>query len=204
MDKEKSLFEKILLEADGDPPDINMGSDNNSPPNIPSQNQDTPQVQDTPQPDVEFDDNSPPDLGDGDFNMDNDNLDNNNQEMNNTDEMDNIENNGENNLNIGEKISAIMNVKLYQDFLSVLNLLGDQLSVIKDNSDTIYSISPESSDIVARMKKLNENVRMYLTNSFSNENYSKNQLFFNKVINLVKLLNDLFNKSIQKGVKSTK
>ena len=66
----------------------------------------------------------------------------------------------------------------------------------------IYALSPEAPDIIGSLKKLDENIRLYLDNIFVNENYSRNLLFFDKCLNLLKLLNDAFDGSIQKGIKA--
>lgn len=105
-------------------------------------------------------------------------------------------------MELDEKISAIMNQQLYQRFLALLNTLTNQLSSIKNNSDILFSVSKESIDLVDQLKKLDENIRLYLKNSFLHENYSKNLLFFNKCLNLLKLLNDEFDRVIQKGIRS--
>ena len=65
----------------------------------------------------------------------------------------------------------------------------------------IYTLSDQTSSIIAPLKKLDENVRLYMSNIFLEENYSRNLLFFNKCLNLLKLLNDSFDASIQKGIK---
>jgi len=106
------------------------------------------------------------------------------------------------NLGLDEKISAIMNMNLYQRYLSLLNTIGGQLTMIKNNSDILHTLSADSLDIVESLKKLDENIRLYLKNSFLNENYSKNLLFFNKCLNLLKLLNDVFDSNVKKGIKT--
>lgn len=95
-----------------------------------------------------------------------------------------------------------MNMQLYQRYLSLLNTITGQLTTVKNNSDVLYGISPDSLDIIEQLKKLDENVRLYIKNSFLHENYSKNLLFFNKCLNLLQLLNVEFDKVIQKGIKS--
>ena len=99
------------------------------------------------------------------------------------------------------KVSTVMNVNLYQRYLTLLNTINTQLSMIKNNGDMIYTLSDQTSSIIASLKKLDENVRLYMSNIFLEENYSRNLLFFNKCLNLLKLLNDSFDASIQKGIK---
>lgn len=108
------------------------------------------------------------------------------------------------NLGLDEKISAIMNMNLYQRYLSLLNQIASQLSMMKNNTDILHTISPESIDVIDSLKKLDENIRLYIKNTFLNENYSKNLLFFNKCLNLLKLLNDVFDTNIKKGLTSIK
>jgi hypothetical protein len=198
MDK-SSLFYKVMFEAPGDPPD--MPSDGTGPPDIPSDtsgSDNTPpdlsdgQGSETP-PDIQDDDtaggsNDPPDL-DMDFGDGGDQQD---QGFDDDPSAEGGEENQIQNLNFDEKISAIMNMNLYQRYLSLLNNIGGQLSMIKNNSDMLYTLSNNSLDIIESLKKLDENIRLYLSNYFLNENYSKNLLFFNKCLNLLKLLNDVF------------
>lgn len=107
------------------------------------------------------------------------------------------------NLNIDEKISAIMNRSLYQKFLTLLNTIGVQISTIKNNSDVLFNISDDIVDVNESLKKLDENVRLYLSNQFEDENYSQNLLFFNKCVNLLKLLGEAFDKGISKGLRGS-
>ena len=104
-------------------------------------------------------------------------------------------------MKLDAKVSTVMNVNLYQWYLTLLNTINTQLSMIKNNGDMIYTLSDQTSSIIASLKKLDENVRLYMSNIFLEENYSRNLLFFNKCLNLLKLLNDSFDASIQKGIK---
>lgn len=104
-------------------------------------------------------------------------------------------------MKLDAKVSTVMNVNLYQRYLTLLNTINTQLSMIKNNGDMIYTLSDQTSSIIASLKKLDENIRLYLSNIFLEENYSRNLLFFNKCLNLLKLLNDSFDASIQKGIK---
>lgn len=196
---ELSMFEKFLYEAPGDdPPDVQPAAD--TPPDVPAEAPD-----DSGPPDIPDDagadiaDDGPPDMppdgedgfddgGFGDGGADEGGEDGNDPE----------------NLGLDDKISAIMNMNLYQRFLSLMNTIGGQLTMLRNNGDVLYTISPESLDIVESLKKLDENIRLYLKNTFLNENYSKNLLFFNKCLNLLKILNDVFDKNIKKGIKSMK
>lgn len=114
------------------------------------------------------------------------------------------QNDGNMDLGIDDKVSAIMNMNLYQRFISLLTSIGTQITSIKNNSDVLYTLSKDSVDIVQSLKNLDENIRLYLKNTFINENYSKNLLFFNKCLNLLKLLNDIFDKNVRKGINSMK
>lgn len=105
-------------------------------------------------------------------------------------------------LGLDAKVSAIMNVTLYQRFLQLLGNITSQITQIKENSDVLYSITTDCTDILEKLNKLKDNVQLYLTNQFANENYSKNLLFFNKCLNLLALLNDCFDNAIKKGIKS--
>lgn len=207
MDK-LSLFDKVMFEAPGDPPDIPTegAGPPDSPPDISESDNAPPDMADDggAPPDMGGDDsggdmgNEPPDMGGDDF------LGDGEDDQGFGDEAPE-EGDGENQdhpLEFDEKISAIMNMNLYQRFLSLLNNIGGQLSLIKDNSDMLYTLSNDSLDVIGSLKKLDENVRLYLTNYFLNENYSKNLLFFNKCLNLLKLLNTVFEKNVQKGIKS--
>ena len=102
---------------------------------------------------------------------------------------------------LDEKVSAVLNRELYQRFLSLLDTIAGQLSMLKTNGDVLFTLSPESLDIVGSLKRLDENIRLYLKNTFLNENYSGNLLFFNKCLNLLKLLNDVFDRNVRKGIK---
>ena len=104
-------------------------------------------------------------------------------------------------MKLDAKVSTVMNVNLYQRYLTLLNTINTQLSMIKNNGDMIYTLSDQTSSTIASLKKLDENVRLYMSNIFLEENYSRNLLFFNKCLNLLKLLNDSFDASIQKGIK---
>lgn len=206
MSIKDNIFERFLYEApDDDPPD--MPSDTSSetsssdPPDIPD---DVDINNDNGPPDIGDDttdtsiDDGPPDIpDDGEFGED----DNFSEDDFNDETSNDID---PNNLELDEKISMIMNMNLYQRYLSLLNNITNQISSIKDNNDILYTISPESIDIGSSLKKLEENIHLYLQNNFMNENYSKNLLFFNKCLNLLKLLNDDFDEKIKHGIKAIK
>ena len=208
--KEPSIFEQFLYEAPGDdPPDVaaadnNSGGDTttDSPPDMPEEAP----PEDNGPPDMEddfsgdnFGDDSPPEMG-GDEGL-GDDMGFDDEGSDEGDESENSENN--NNLELDEKISSILNMNLYQRFLTLLNTIGSQLTMIKNNSDILFTLSKDSLSIIEKLKKLDENIRLYLKNSFLHENYSKNLLFFNKCLNLLKLLNDIFDKEVRKGIKGT-
>lgn len=195
--KKLSLFERVITEAPDDPPDI--PKEDTPPPDIPSdlstQDEGPPDIPNESEGDAsgDIDSGEPPDL-DGDFGGEEpEGLD---------DQSFDGEGDERQSLEIDEKISAVMNQQLYQRFLALLNNITSQLSMIKNNSDVLFTLSTDSLDIIDSLKKLEENVRLYLKNYFLNENYSKNLLFFNKCLNLLKLLNEIFDKNIQKGIRS--
>lgn len=194
---EPNIFEQFLFEAPGDdtPPDMV----DNGPPDVPDGAENTEPPPDMPDENLGggdmVPDDGPPDMpdefgedefGTGDMGTD---------ETQNPDEQ-------LQSLGLDEKISAIMNMNLYQRYLTLLNTIGNQLTMIKNNSDILHTLSAESLDIVDSLKKLDENIRLYLKNSFLNENYSKNLLFFNKCLNLLKLLNDVFDSNVKKGIRT--
>ena len=105
-------------------------------------------------------------------------------------------------MKLDDKVSAVLNLNLYQRFLTMITDIGSKLSSLKMNADILYVISDQTPETVKSLKLLDENIRLYLTNSFTNERYENNLLFFNKCLNLYKLLNDKFNDNISKGIKS--
>lgn len=197
--REMSMFEKFLYEAPGDDPPDAPPAD--SPPDVPAEapaDSDPPDIPDDAGADIA--DDGPPDMppdGEDGFG----------DEGGFGDEE--VGNGGEGNenpedLGLDDKVSAIMNMNLYQRFLSLMNTIGAQLTMLRNNGDVLYTLSSSSLDTVESLKKLDENIRLYLKNTFLNENYSKNLLFFNKCLNLLKLLNDVFDKNIKKGINSMK
>ncbi len=201
MNKPLSLFERVLVEAPDDAPDMPTPDEvtpEASPP--PPDLDDTTGGMDAP--DIGGEDSramdAPPDLAGPDEMMEDDlggdggGFDDSSSE----DSGDPKES-----LNVDEKISTIMNQNLYQKFLTLLNTIGIQISSVKNNNDVLFAISPEITDTVESFKKLDENLRLYLTNQFEYENYSQNLLFFNKCVNLLKLLNDILDKSLSKGIR---
>ena len=201
-DNELNIFERFLFEAPDDgnippdmvnnpspPPEVPEGAENDGPPEL------SEDMTDDGPPELSEDmtDDGPPEMGDfgeDDF-SDEENMD---DESNEENQLQNI--------GLDDKVSAIMNMNLYQRYLSLLNTIGGQLNMIKSNSDILHSLSSDSLDIVESLNKLDENIRLYLKNSFINENYSKNLLFFNKCLNLLKLLNEVFDSNIKKGIKT--
>ena len=190
------LFEQYLTEAPGDedtspdvtgPPDMPDDTTNDPPPDIPD---------DTTTDDTVDDDGPPPDMGD-DGSMDDytDDTESNEGES---------EEGSSKKLGLDEKVSAIMNMNLYQRFMTMLTKITTQVGAMKNNMDVLHSISPEVIEVMESLNRLEENIRLYLKNNFTTENYSKNLLFFNKCLNLMKLLNDSFDKAIRKGIKEVK
>lgn len=200
-----SMFEKFLYEAPGDDPhDVQQATE--SPPDVPAdapaESGDPPDI-----PDDAGDVSDEPAAGDGPPDMQDDGFgDDTGYDDTGGGEEEGSEGGEENSNNLGldEKISAIMNMNLYQRFLSLLNTIAGQLTMLKNNSDVLFSLSTDSLDTIDQLKKLDENIRLYLKNSFLNENYSKNLLFFNKCLNLLKLLNDVFDKNVKKGINAMK
>lgn len=201
MDKVPSLFERFLYEAPGgDPPDAPAGT---GPPEMP----DDAAVQDTPPDMPGLDDLGSGDDGDGMPDMGG--FDDGGGDdaggfggEGDTGEGGEGDQEGQQELQLDDKVNAIMNMQLYQRYLALLNTIGSQLTMIKNNSDILYTLSADSLDVIEQLKKLDENVRLYLKNSFLHENYSKNLLFFNKCLNLLHLLNEDFDGNVQKGIKS--
>ena len=101
-----------------------------------------------------------------------------------------------------DKISNVMNMNLYQRFLNMLNSITSQVNTIKDNADIINALTKDASDLVPSLQKLDENIRLYLSNFFLNENYSKNLLFFNKCLNEYNLHREFFTKEIKKATRN--
>jgi hypothetical protein len=185
MENNDDVFTRWMFEADGDPPD--MGTEDNTeapaddgPPDMPDNAEDS-IPDDSGMDDGGFDDMNNDDYGDDDQQSSSDSQ----QEM-----------------HLSDKVNAIMNNQLYQRFLSLLNNIGSQLGSINANSDVLNTIMGEEySELVHSLKKLDENVHLYLNNNFTHQDYSKNLLFFNMCLNLLKLLNDSFEDKVKKGIK---
>ena len=180
----QSLFEKFMFEAPGEDPTNEVPDDTTD--NTPD---DPEPVDDSNESDPPVDEgyDAPPDIGDMDGSYDD------------LDDESNIDN--DNNLGIDEKISAILNMNLYQSYLNLLTEITTQLNSIRDNSDILYTLFDEMDETLNSLNKLDENIRLYIKNSFLNNRYERNQFFYNKCLNLYKLLNDKFNDSVHKGIK---
>ena len=192
MAEDLDLFKKFLYEAPGDdPPDVaTTSNDQTDPPPVPDEGADDsgpPEINDNPD-DI---DTGPPEIND-DVGTD----DTFGEDPMATDEEQQPE------LELNEKISAIMNMNLYQRYLELLSNINSEISQMKDNSDMLYAITPSSVEMVANLSKLDENINMYINHYFMNNDYSKNLLFFNKCLNLLALLNKSFDDDVKKGVKS--
>lgn len=187
-----SLFEQWMFEAPEDevPPDEAMEAPADD------AGGDPPDISDDP-PDISDDGGSvdvgdPPDIGD-------DGMDDYSDIGDNPDEGG--EENSPKDMEVDEKLSAVLNVNLYQHYTELLGQIDAQLVSIKNNSDILYSISKDIGEVINSLKKLDENVRLYINNNFTNGRYEENLLFYNKCKNLYKLLNDKFDNLIHKGIK---
>lgn len=103
-------------------------------------------------------------------------------------------------LSVGEKISNVLNGKLYQRYLALLNRIENQILTIKNNLDIFNILFENDNSIINILKKLSENIRIYINEKFIKENYSNNKLFFNKCINLYKMTNDELVKLMKRNI----
>lgn len=201
-----SLFERYLTEAPGDPPD--MGNFNNSVPDMPADasTQEGPPDMGNMDGGLGDDMGGMPDLGgfdDGGFDMGMDGMGmDDGSGLMDPNQQQQQQQQQEEPLQLDDKVNAIMNQQLYQRYLALLNTIGGQLTMMRNNSDVLHTLSPESIDGIESLKKLDENVRLYIRNTFMHEGYSKNLLFFNKCLNLLKLLNNVFDENIRKGIRN--
>ncbi len=192
-----NLFQKLVLEAEGDEaPDLDMGSADTEPDDSMEMesNDDVPS-------DTGVDD-GPPDV-DNSFG-DDDGMSDDSVDDGDPGEEDQQDNNQEEELALDEKVSAILNKNLYQEYLRLLNNVSTQLTSIKKNHEILNAISEQSISVVSQITKLEENIRLYLKNYFMTETYTKNLLFYNKSLNLLKMLNDVFDSYITKNINSVK
>ena len=199
MNTDIDLFERFLFEApEDDPPDMT----DSTPPDIPDDmgsDDAPPDIDDGG--DVGMDD-APPDMGEEESFTDDDGGFGDDMGDDEGDENSGDENSA--NMGLDDKISAVMNAKLYNQFLSLLSRITTQITSMNNNADVLFVISPDTLDTSKSLKQLDENIRDYLKHEFPNANYSKNLLFFNKCMNLLRLITDAFNKTIQKGIKEAK
>lgn len=194
----KSLFEQWLFEAPGDDPPPDEPEAATTAPDVPEDPpaDDPPDLDandiggadDAPPDDI---DDGPPDLNEDDFGGD--------------DFGGDIGGSGQdvNNMGLDSKVSAILNLNLYQSYVELVSQVSSQLASIKHNADLLYAITPDTEQIVTALRKLEENLRLYIDNNFVDERYEKNLLFYNKCKNLNKFLNDKFDSLIHKGIKET-
>ena len=187
---------KYMFEAPGDDaPDTGMNTDADpTPTEDPAPAADEAPADDDNPPEMGDEDNtggeddSPPDMGDedfGDFGGDTD-----------------LDDTQSSSMKLDDKVSTILNMNLYQRFLTLLTDIGTKINSLKSNADVLYVVSDQTPETVKSFRLLDENIRLYLTNNFTSERYESNLLFFNKCLNLYKLLNDKFNDNISKGIKS--
>lgn len=188
-----SLFEQWMFEAPGDDPAPDI-PDDTATPDVPAD--DAPAANDPPDlggDDIGGDapdDAGPPDLGGDDFGGDDfggdDNI---------------IPEEGAEDMGLSEKISSILNLNLYQSYLELISQIGSQISSIKNNADLLYAITPDVEIVSKRLKDLDENIRLYIDNHYTNEKYEKNRLFYNKCKNFANLINQDFNHMISSKAK---
>lgn len=193
----KSFFEKVFFEADDAPPDMAGAS---------------PPTGDISEPPPSPGGDAAPDMGGTDeFGMEDPNgggppdIEEPGEDFGGEGGGENSEENSEDdpaNMKFDDKISNVMNMNLYQRFLNMLNSITSQVNTIKDNTDIFNALTKDASDLVPSLQKLDENIRLYLSNFFLNENYSKNLLFFNKCLNEYNLHRELFTKEIKKTMRN--
>lgn len=97
-----------------------------------------------------------------------------------------------------KKVSDILNRELYQHYMSLKKTINQELTMLENNIDYINSEVMKETDIVEILKKLEENMDLYLANYFVNSNYSKNVFFYNKCLNMVNLVNLEFKRVLEK------
>lgn len=194
-----NLFEKYLVEAPGDEntPDTDTG-----PPDLPDEPNNSEDM-----------DNNPPDLGDegqedisNDFNDEPPDLggDDGTEDFNDDSFGDEEVQDPNQNMQLDEKIRAIMNENLYSSYLKLLNEISGQLANIRANNDIFRTLYDDSDDIVGELSRLEENMRVYINKKYINQDFGANRLFYDKCLNLLKILNTIFDKKIRKGIKETK
>ena len=202
-----NIFTRFLYEAPGDDPPPEVESDT-GPPDVP----DDAGIDDGPPDMGGFDDDlgsdtsgtdeandGPPDMG-GDFGDDNFG----DMGEDGGDETADGEGDNKETLELDDKVSAILNDNLYQHYLALITKINSQLTNIRDNSDVLYTLSEDTLEVVKVLEDLDENLRLYVKNKFLNENFSKNKLFYNKCLNLLGLVNKVFDRDIRKGIKEQK
>lgn len=193
MASDLDYFKRLLYEASEDdpPPDV----DDSSPPDLPEEDNS-----------ISMDD--PPDIGGDDFggdappppDMDGGGSDFDDGGTDAFDDAPDDENQGQD-MQLGQKVSAILNQSLYQQFLKLLDETSSKTTQMKDNTDVLYAITPECTDIVDSLTELKTNLQLYLKHHFVNRDYSQNLQFFNMCLNLLALLDKSFDMAIKKGIK---
>lgn len=197
MAGELDFFKKFLYEAPGeDPPDVAPDQGGDSPP--PDMPEEDNSIDMSDPPDIP-DDNSPgdppPDL---DSDVDTESEEN-YEDITGIDTSDQQSDEG-----LSDKISAIMNQYLYQKFLKLVGQVSSKISEIKDNSDVLYAVTKDCSDVTSRLMRLETCLKLYMTNQFSNNSYSDNLHFFNRCFNSYALIGKIFDDLIKSGIRSMK
>lgn len=182
-----SLFEQWMFEAPGDDPNVAPDS--------------TPDAPATEAPPDTSADNAPPDIGedapadDGPPDISDDSFDDGGLEDAPPEE------DAAKNMNLSDKVSSILSAGLYQNYLELISQIGSQMASIKSNSDILYALTDDMEAIVNSLRKLDENIRLYIDTFYINKRYEENLLFYNKCKNLSRLINDKFDQAIHKGIK---
>lgn len=189
MELKQGIFWKLFTEAEGDddaaddPPDM---AEDDAP------------ADDSP-PDMDdggdMDDEDPPDIGGGGDGYDAD------DGFGDSAAGDDNGNKKEEITGLSNKVSAVLNERLYKQVLALLSQITVKKEMVRDNIDMIRTIDPDATGITEDLTRLEENIRDYSDHTFLNENYSSNMLFYTKCLNLFNLLCARFSERLSKGIK---
>lgn len=102
---------------------------------------------------------------------------------------------------LSDKVSTVLNERLYKQVLALLSQITIKKEMVRDNIDMIRTIDPDATDITEDLTRLEDNIREYSDHTFLDENYSKNMLFYTKCLNLFNLLCARFSERLSKGIK---